>query len=254
MELQAIIQELKENSDPGSLEGMKRFGIGVEKALGVRIPVLRKMAKRVGKDHELALALWDAGYRETRILAAMVDDPALVTEEQVDAWVRDFDSWEVCDQTCMNLFDKLTFAYEKAVELSGREREFEKRAGYALMACLAWHDKESGDERFQPFFKLIKRGATDERNYVKKAVNWALRQIGKRSQGLNKEAIKTAIEIKGIRILKMSLKIIRCDRSRRCLTSFFDRSKKLRAGRSQRPFRLCPPGPSIVCGIKILIQ
>lgn len=198
MDVAEIIAELTSQSDPNSLAGMAGYGIGVEKALGTRIPVLRAMARKLGKNHKLALELWKAGYRETRILAAMVDDPRQVSERQVDEWVKDFDSWEMCDQAGMNLFDKLSFAYEKAIELSKRQREFEKRAGYALMACLAWHDKEAGDERFIGLLPYITKGATDERNYVKKAVSWALRQIGKRNPNLRKKAVETALEIQRI--------------------------------------------------------
>jgi 3-methyladenine DNA glycosylase AlkD len=128
----------------------------------------------------------------------MVDEPDKVTKRQVNAWIKDFDSWDVCDQCCMNLFDRLPFAYEKAIEFTKRNREFEKRAGFALMACLAWHDKEEGDEKFAAFFPYMKQQAADGRNYVKKAVNWSLRQVGKRNMNLNKAAIKCAKEIQKI--------------------------------------------------------
>jgi len=196
MGLEDILKQLEATRDPKGMEGMARYGINVERAFGTRIPVLRKMAKELGRDHDLARKLWEAGYRETRILASMVEEPSKVTAEQVDEWVAGFDSWEVCDQCCMNLLDKLPFAYEMALELAEREREFEKRAGFALMACLAWHDKEAEDSRFEPFFEAVKRHADDDRTYVKKAVNWALRQMGKRSPGLNRKAIETAREIR----------------------------------------------------------
>ena len=125
----------------------------------------------------------------------MIDEPNEVTKKQMDAWIRDFDSWDVCDQCCMNLFDKTPFVWEKAIEWTNREKEFEKRAGFALMACLAWHDKESLDKKFLVFLPAIKREANDDRNYVKKAVNWALRNIGKRNLNLNRKAIETAKEI-----------------------------------------------------------
>ncbi len=198
MGVEEIIAELKDQSDPESLSGMAGYGINVDKALGTRVPVIRKIARRLGKNHHLAGELWKAGYRETRILAAMIDDPLKVTEEQVDAWVKEFDSWEVCDQCCMNLFDKLPYAYEKAIALTARSREFEKRAGYALMACLAWHDKGAEDEKFRSFLPQIIEGSVDERIYVKKAVSWALRQIGKRNQQLNKMAIEAAKEIEKV--------------------------------------------------------
>lgn len=195
MNADEIIKKLKSLRNPKNVEGMARFGINPEKTLGVSVPNLRKIAKEAGRDHTLAQKLWASGIHEARILASMVDDPERVTKKQMNAWVRDFDSWDVCDQCCMNLFDRLPFAYEKAVEFTKKEREFEKRAGFALMACLAWHDKEAPDEKFKVFFPYMKNEATDERNYVKKAVNWALRQIGKRNRNLNKAAIKTAREI-----------------------------------------------------------
>lgn len=195
MHYQEIIKKLKSFSNPKNVAGMARFGINPENTLGVSIPILRKLAKEIGKDHKLAQQLWKSGIHEVRILAGMIDDFSLVTEKQMEEWVADFDSWDVCDQVCMNLFDKTPFAYEKALEWSKNEKEFIKRAGFALMSCLAWHDKSAPDSKFQPFFIAIKKGATDERNFVKKAVNWALRQIGKRNQTLNKAAIKTAREI-----------------------------------------------------------
>ena len=177
---------------------MKRFGINIKYALGVRVPVLRALAKKIGKDHKLALGLWKSGIHEARILAGMIDDPLKVTEKQMEQWVKGFNSWDVCDQCCGNLFDKLPVAWEKAVEWAKRDEEFVKRAGFALMACLAWHDKGSHDRKFIKFFPVIKKHSTDERNFVKKAVSWALRQIGKRNLNLNKKAIKIAREIKRI--------------------------------------------------------
>jgi 3-methyladenine DNA glycosylase AlkD len=150
------------------------------------------MAKQIGKNHSLAQHLWVSSVHEARILAGMADDPAAVSEEQMEKWVKDFDSWDVCDQVCSNLFDRTRFAHKKAVEWSKRNEEFVKRAGFVLMAVLAVHDKEKSDREFEKFFFLIKKEAVDERNFVKKAVNWALRQIGKRSAYLNRLAIKTA--------------------------------------------------------------
>jgi len=169
--------------------------VGGEKTLGIRIPVLRKLAKAHRNDHGLASDLWASGIHEARILASMVDDPARVTEEQMEAWVNDFDSWDVCDQVCMNLFDKHPLAYEKAVEWSQREQEFVKRAGFAMMAVLAWHDKTADDSAFEPFFAHIQAWARDERNFVKKAVNWALRQIGKERPGLASRCVQLAEEL-----------------------------------------------------------
>lgn len=199
-----IIQQLKSLSDPKNIEGMKRFACGGAKTLGINVPVLRKMAKKINKSskvisikHKLAQELWDSGYHEARILASMIDKPNLVTEKQMDLWTRDFDSWDVCDQVCMNLFDKTKFAFNKAIEWTTRDREFEKRAGFALMAVLAWHEKKSNlsDEQFLQFLPVIIKEATDERNFVRKAVNWALRSIGKSRQSLRQPAIDTAQKI-----------------------------------------------------------
>ncbi len=190
-----ILKKLKALSNPMAVEGMARFGISPKNTYGVSIPILRKMAKEIGRDHSLAQQLWDSAIHEARILASIIDQPSKVTKKQMDAWIKDFDSWDVCDQCCMNLFDKTPMAWEKAIEWTNREKEFEKRAGFALMACLAWYDKESPDKKFLVFLPAIKREADDNRNYVKKAVNWALRNIGKRNLNLNKKAIETAKEI-----------------------------------------------------------
>jgi 3-methyladenine DNA glycosylase AlkD len=198
VELDEVIRGIKSRANPSNVEGMERFGISTKNTYGVSIPDLRKMAKAIGKDHRLAERLWDSEIHEARILASIVDEPTSVTEEQMEKWVRDFDSWDVCDQCCSNLFDKTEFSYKKAVEWSRRDEEFVKRAGFVLMACLAVHDKKNGDDEFLKFLPIIKTGATDGRNFVKKAVNWALRQIGKRSVGLNAAAITAAIEIRAM--------------------------------------------------------
>ena len=186
---------LKAEASSSVAKGMKRFGIETRNALGLSVPFLRGVARRTGKDHELALKLWGSGIHEARILAAMVDDPKLVTERQMEDWVQDFDSWDVCDGCCSSLFDKTPFAYAKALEWSQRGKEFVRRAGFAMMASLAVHDKKARDEEFLHFLPAIREGSTDERNFVKKAVNWALRQIGKRNQRLNREAITAARQI-----------------------------------------------------------
>jgi len=195
MKYENILKKLKALSNPKAVEGMARFGISQENTYGVSVPNLRKMAKEIGKDHSLAQQLWDSGIHEARILASIIDEPNQVRKKQMDSWIKDFDSWDVCDQCCMNLFDKTPFVWEKAIEWTTREKEFEKRAGFALMACLAWHDNESLDKKFLVLLPAIKREANDDRNYVKKAVNWALRNIGKRNLNLNKKAIETAKEI-----------------------------------------------------------
>jgi 3-methyladenine DNA glycosylase AlkD len=193
-----LINKIKSLSNPKAIEGMARFGINPKNTYGVSIPNLRKMAKEIGKNHQLAQKLWNSGIHEARILAGMIDVPEEVTERQMEKWVRDFDSWDVCDQVCSNLFDQTKFAYKKAMDWSQRKEEFIKRAGFVMMAALAVHDKEMSDKEFLKFLPIIIREAWDERNFVKKAVNWALRQIGKRSLFLNKMAIKTAKEIQGI--------------------------------------------------------
>lgn len=184
-------------ANPTDLDGMARFGIQTTNSLGgIAMPKLNKLAKEIGKDHELAGQLWASGIREARLLACMVADPKAMSEDQMERWVADFDSWDVCDSCCGYLFDKTPLGYSKALEWSKRQDEFVKRAGFALMAYLAVHDKKAPDDKFLAFLPAIKREATDERNFVKKAVNWALRQIGKRNMRLNQAAIETAEEIK----------------------------------------------------------
>ncbi|MEO0249555.1 MAG: DNA alkylation repair protein [candidate division WOR-3 bacterium] len=195
MRYEDVIDRLRSMANPNAVEGMARYGINPKGTLGVSIPTLRKLAKQIGKNHGLALKLWESGIHEARILASMVDDPKEVAEEQTEAWVMDFDSWDTCDQVCMNLFEKLPTAYEKAKEWAKRPEEFVKRAGFALMACLAWHDKAAPDEKFLNFLPVIKAGAEDERNTVKKAVSWALRNIGKRNSALRDAAMALAEEM-----------------------------------------------------------
>ncbi|MDR2966942.1 MAG: DNA alkylation repair protein [Methanobacteriaceae archaeon] len=195
MELDEIIEKLEKLSKPEEVEGMKRFGINPENTYGIRMPILKKIAKEYKNNHELAIDLWKINTRETRIIASLVDDPKRVTQKQMDEWVDEFTYWELCDQCCINLFRKTEYAYDKVYEWSKNEKEFIKRAGFALIAVLAVHDKKTNDETFIDLLKLTKREAIDERNFVKKAVNWALRQIGKRNNNLNKKAIATAKEI-----------------------------------------------------------
>ncbi len=193
--IEKYLEQLKSLANPEAVAGMARFGINPNNTYGVSIPALRKIARETGKDHALALALWQSGIHEARILAGMIDEPEKVTGEQMESWAADFDSWDVCDQVCSNLFDKTDFAYQKAHGWSGRKEEFIKRAGFVLMATLAVHDKSADDKMFLEFLPIIKREAIDNRNFVKKAVNWALRQIGKRNRDLNKATIETAKEI-----------------------------------------------------------
>lgn len=194
-----VIKKLKFLSNLENVKGMARFGIKPKtKVLGVPLPELRKIAKEVKKDHQLALKLFDSGIHEARILASMLAEPEKFTEEESEKWVKTFDSWDVVDQTCMNLFKRVRPAIKKISKWAVREEEFVKRTSFALMAALAFYDKKMEDNDFIKFFPLIKKASADERNFVKKAVNWALRQIGKRNKKLNKEAIKLAKEIRQI--------------------------------------------------------
>ena len=191
-----VLARLEEMGDPANVAGMQRFGITPHtRVLGISMPTLRALGKELGTDHRLAAGLWRSGIHEARVLATMVEDPARVTEAQADRWVRSLDSWDVCDQLCANLLDRTVFAHVKALEWAGRNREFEKRAGFALMAALAVHDTAASDRAFERFLPVIRREATDDRNFVKKAVNWALRQIGKRNERLHAKAISTAERI-----------------------------------------------------------
>ena len=190
-----ILKQLEAIADPAPLPG---YGISTTNALGVSIQELRRVARRLGNDHDRALALWTTGVHEARILASMTDEVARVTPSQMDAWAHEFDSWDLCDQVCGNLFDRTPHAFRRARAWSARRREFVRRAGFATMACAAVHRKEVGDEPFEAFLPVIVGASTDERNYVKKAVNWALRQIGKPDSALNRKAIATAREISAL--------------------------------------------------------
>lgn len=198
MEFREIIKELESQSNPEDVAGMAKYGIKTTHAYGVRMPELTRIAKVTGKDHELAEKLWQHAYTETRILACLLDDPKLVSEEQMERWALEFNSWDVCDQCCMKLFRKTPYAYNKINQWSMREEEFVKRAAFTLIATLAVHDKKVDDAQFEQLFPIIIRESTDDRNYVKKAVNWALRQIGKRNLNLNKKAIDVSINISEI--------------------------------------------------------
>jgi len=188
----AVMDELAAQASDESRAGMARYGINVANAFGVSVYELRRMARVLGTDHELALALWQTGNHEARLLASMVDDPGFVTEAQMEAWAATFDSWDVCDQVTSNLFDKTPWAYAKVREWSAAEDEWVKRAAFATAAALAVQDKVAADERFLPILALVAREAGDGRNYVKKAVNWALRNIGKRNAALHAAALETA--------------------------------------------------------------
>ena len=195
MSYEQVMAELHSMADPSNLEGQARFGIDISGSLGISMSRLRPLARRIGKDHRLALALWDSGVREARILATLVDDPREVTEEQMESWAAAFNSWEVVDAACCNLFDRTPYRYSKAVEWAGREEEFVKRAGFAVMAGIAVHDREAANSALAALLPVIEREACDRRNFVRKAVNWALRQIGKRNLALNEAAIEAAQRI-----------------------------------------------------------
>ncbi len=196
--LEAALLLLRTHAHPDQLAGMQHYGMTVQDRLGLSMPDIRKVAGQLGRDHKLALALWGTGLADARITASIIADPQVVDSALMDAWVQDFNSWDVCDQVCMNLFEKTVLAWEKVDEWSLREEEFVKRAAYALLACLAWHDKQASDDKLITQFPLIRRGATDPRKYVKKAVSWALRNIGKRNLALNAAAIREAQEIQQI--------------------------------------------------------
>jgi 3-methyladenine DNA glycosylase AlkD len=192
MEVDEILRWLERRGSRRNVLGMARYGIRSQKAFGVSMATMTPLVKRLGKDHTLALSLWATGWHEARILAALVDEPSRVTKPQMNGWVRDFDNWAVCDGVCFHLFDRTPFAWDKASRWAASPREFVKRAGFALMASLAAHDRTARDERFLEFLPLIEEGARDERNFVSKAVNWALRQIGKRNLVLHPAAMSTA--------------------------------------------------------------
>jgi 3-methyladenine DNA glycosylase AlkD len=193
-----LILRLESMASPTGSEGMARYGIRSEKVLGLSMGELREMAKELGKDHQLALCLWTAGFHESRILAALIDDPSRVTEEQIESWAMDFDNWAVCDSVCTSLFRRTQFARSKCLEWPSRDEEYVKRAGFTLMAALAVHEKKGGDGLFESFFEIIERESMDDREYVKKGVNWALRQIGKRNSSLNEKAIQVAERISNL--------------------------------------------------------
>lgn len=190
-----MLERLRAVGSAANVEGMAHFGIRAAKAYGVATPAIRSMARELGCNQALASSLWLSGVLEARILAALIADPAAITEEEVERWVGDFDSWGVCDAACLALFWKTPFAWRKVREWSRREPEYERRAAFALLAVLAVHDKTASDARFHAGLRLVVKAATDERNFVKKAVNWALRQIGKRNAALHAAAMQVAADL-----------------------------------------------------------
>ena len=200
MTVAEIVKKLESLGSPGNVAGMERFGIVSPKSFGIPAPALKQAAREVKKQaedrHELALELWKTGIYDARAVAFLIDDPKRVTNEQMESWVRDFDNWATVDGTCSYLFCRTPHAYAKAFEWADRDEEFVKRAAFSLMAYLAVHDKKADDEKLAAFLPVIESHSDDERNFVKKAVNWALRQIGKRSMDLNKLAVETGERIK----------------------------------------------------------
>jgi 3-methyladenine DNA glycosylase AlkD len=191
-----LLEQLRAHANPANVAGMARYGINSEGTLGVPMPMLRALAKKAGRSHSVAAALWASGIHEARILATLVEEPDRVTPRQMDRWARDFDSWDICDQACQNLFRYLPAAFDKAAEWGHAKREFVRRAGFSLMAGLAVKAKTAADGSFEAFFPVILEAATDERNMVKKGVNWALRAIGKRNPRLRVKAMRVAEQMR----------------------------------------------------------
>ena len=191
-EVEAVVASLKRRATKGVRDGMARYGIPSDRAFGVSVGALKKVAQGLGRNHALAAALWDTGWYEARMLAAFVDEPARVTPAQMDRWCRDFDNWAICDTVCFHLFDRTPHAWRKVAEWSALRDEFGRRAAFALLWGLTVHDKHADDERFAEALVLVERAATDERHFVKKAVNMALRAVGKRNARLKLAAVTVA--------------------------------------------------------------
>jgi 3-methyladenine DNA glycosylase AlkD len=227
-----VLAWLQRQQSQRNIEGMARFGIRSARSFGVSLQTMRPLVKQLGRNHSLATALWETGWHEARLLAAYVGDPDSVSRRQMNAWAADFDNWAVCDTVCIHLFDQTRFAWEKARQWSQSSREFVKRAGFVLMAARAVHDRSAGVPQFLALLPLIEQGARDERNSVKKAVNWALRQIGKRNLELHAAALALAKQLSeskedtcrwiGRNALRklasadVRLRMVRKERSRRC--------------------------------------
>jgi 3-methyladenine DNA glycosylase AlkD len=193
-----VIMELRRLADPAVAKGLIRFGLPAQKALGITAPRLRALAKRIGRNQALSLKLWTTGIHEARVLAALIGEPDEVTKRQMARWARDFDSWGVCDACCVVLFVHTPHSMEMAFRWSRDKREYVKRAGFVLMASMAVHQKALADREFVPMLRAIREQSADERGFVKKAVNWALRQIGKRNLHLNMLAIETGTKIQSL--------------------------------------------------------
>jgi 3-methyladenine DNA glycosylase AlkD len=192
MDRDEVLAWLERKGTRRTVDGMARYGIVAKKAFGVPVGTLRTLAKRIGKNQALSLELWETGCYEARLLAAFVGDPEKVTRRQMNAWAADFENWADCDTACFCLFDRSPLAFDKAREWTASPREFVRRGGFVLMACLAAHDKKAPDSSFRQFLPLIEKGARDDRNFVKKGVSWALRGIGRRSPPLYAAAVALA--------------------------------------------------------------
>jgi len=236
MDLDTAMRILRELSRPQDLDGMARFGIPKERNLGVRVPELRRLARQIGTDQTMAERLWDLGYRETRLLASMIYPPHAMSEAQMESWLKELDSWEITDGCALNCFWSHPLARRKAVEWSKREREFEKRAGFTLMAILAVKDKAMCNEDFIPYLEAVRAEAEDGRNFVKKAINWALRQIGKRNEILNCKSIETSELLQ--RSESRAARWVAADALRELRSSAVQERLKAKAGR--RPLESSP--------------
>ncbi len=190
-----VLSRLRQMQNPAAVQALQKQGVTPRAALGVSDQDLRKLAAEIGVDRLIAQQLWASGIHDARVLASMVDDPARVTPKQMERWVRDFDSWALCDACCVNLFDKTPFAYAKAVAWSARKEEYVKRAAFSLVAALALSDGKAADNEFLRFVPIIKREAADERPFVRKSIAWALKEVGRRNKSLKKLALETAREL-----------------------------------------------------------
>lgn len=179
-EVADVVGRLRRMGTRATKQAMARYAIPSDRAFGVGVGALQKMARSLGRNHRLAAGLWATGWYEARMLATMIDEPSRVTPAQMDRWARDFDNWAICDTACFKLFDRTPHAFGRVRHWAKSQDEFVKRGAFALLASLAGHDRTSGDERFERCLPLIERAASDERNFVKKGVSWALRGIGRR--------------------------------------------------------------------------
>jgi 3-methyladenine DNA glycosylase AlkD len=190
-----VLAWLKKTGSPKAAAGLARYGLPTQNAYGISVAVLQKYAKGIGTDHDLALKLWKSGSLDARILASFLGDPAKVTPAMMNAWCRDFDNWGTVDTACFKLFDRSPHAWTVVPKWVKQKGEFQKRAGFVMMACLAAHDKAATDAAFLKFMPMIEKGASDDRNFVKKGVSWALRHVGHRNAALHAAAVKTATKL-----------------------------------------------------------